>query len=57
LRERKTWLAVSGAVLVVLGFWIGGKHHPAGFVLAVVPIAIWAGLHAVARLRARRGRS
>jgi len=38
-------LPVAGAVLVVLGFWIGGKHHPAGFVLAAIPIGIWAGLH------------
>jgi flavin-dependent dehydrogenase len=54
LHARKTWLPVGGAVLVVLGFWIGGKHHAAGFALAAVPIVIWAGLHAAAWLRARR---
>lgn len=54
MRPRR--LPVVGAVLVVLGFWIGGRHHPAGFVLAAIPIAIWAGLHAAAWLRERRRR-
>jgi hypothetical protein len=38
----------------VIGAWIGGKHHPAGWVLAVIPIGIWAGLHARHWLRKRR---
>jgi len=56
VRRPARWLPLSGAVLVVLGFWIGGRHHPAGFVLAAIPIAIWAGLHAAAWLRERRRR-
>jgi hypothetical protein len=35
-------LPALGAVLVVLGFWIGGKFHQAGFILAAIPIGIWA---------------
>jgi len=46
-------LPVAGAVLVVIGFWIGGKHHPAGFILAAIPILAWAGLHARAWVRRR----
>ncbi len=37
-------LPALGAVLVVLGFWIGGKLHPLGFILAAIPIGIWAWL-------------
>lgn len=52
-------LPVLGAVLVVLGFWIGGKVHPAGFILAAIPIGAWAALHAHhawLRTKAKAGR-
>jgi hypothetical protein len=38
-------VAVVGAILVVIGFWLGGKYHPAGFVIAAIPIGAWAALH------------
>lgn len=49
-------LPILGAVLVVLGAWLGGKYHPAGFILSLIPILIWAGLSA-ARLALRVGRA
>ena len=53
MKQRQA-LPIAGAVLVVTGFWIGGKHHPAGFILAVIPILLWVGLHLRHWLRARR---
>lgn len=47
-------MPVFGAVLVVIGFWIGGKYHPWGFVLAAIPIGIWGALHVQHWLRRRR---
>jgi len=47
-------LPALGAVLVVLGFWIGGKFHPLGFILAAIPIGVWAWLSFVHWRRERR---
>jgi len=47
-------VAVVGAALVVLGAWIGGKYHPAGFIIAAIPIGVWAALHARHWWRSRR---
>lgn len=52
-------LPILGALLVVAGFWIGGKFHPLGFLLAAIPILLWAGLNVAAlaqRLREARRR-
>jgi hypothetical protein len=53
---------LAGAVLVVIGAWLGGKYHPAGFLVALVPLAAaaWIGLwrwSAAGRLAARRRRA
>jgi hypothetical protein len=53
-RGRLLELPILGALLVVAGFWIGGKYHPLGFILASIPILLWAGLnvaHALQRFR------
>jgi len=50
-------LPAVGAILVVLGFGIGGKIHPAGFILAAIPIGAWAALHARHAWQRRKGRA
>ncbi len=44
-RGRLLELPILGALLVIAGFWIGGKYHPLGFTLAAIPILLWAGLN------------
>lgn len=48
-------LPIVGAVLVVLGAWLA-KYHPAGWALALLPVGVWAALHARA-WRAERCRA
>jgi hypothetical protein len=54
-------LPILGAILVVVGVWLG-KYHPAGFALAALPIVLWlgilvAGFVSRVRTRLRRGRA
>jgi len=37
-------LPILAAVLGILGVWIGSAYHPSGYIIAVIPIVVWAGM-------------